>query len=120
MTIKELIEKSFVKHIIIPCPDGMTARYFLTTYWYNHYSISFNDIVCDKRIDMQEQKRVKNNTISANSAIESYLNSWNCYGTATCFNIKDGLISPISMTYINKYGLQYPYTIVNNSEIERR
>lgn len=96
MTIDTVYNTSFTKNIIVHCPTFEDARYFLHMYFYNLYKV---------RPDNTENSSVRQ---KAESTINFIL---------MCYNIKEGQLTPITLTYIEKYGLNYPYTLVKCVDI---
>lgn len=107
MTLETIITNSFNKNVIIHCPTYEDARYFLTAYWYRHYHIELDDMSISK------------NKSLAKAAISTMLYGYTRFGENTCYNISNGDISPISLDYITKYGLNYDFTLITNKDIQR-
>ena len=105
MTIDTVYNTSFTKNIIVHCPTFEDARYFLHMYFYNLYKV---------RPDNTENSSVRQ---KAESIVNSILMCYNRDKSNTCYNIKEGQLTPITLTYIEKYGLNYPYTLVKCVDI---
>lgn len=117
MKITAIIEKSFETAIVVTCPSTEIAENFLTAYWYNHYNIA--NVNYNKRMDYDNNKGATSKQSLADSVIKNSVNQWALYKENTCFNIREGNINPISLSYITKYGLDYPHLIIKGMEVER-
>lgn len=94
MKIENLVEESLTKSVIVHCPTYKRAETFLRRWWW------------------ASNKKYKESTL------KTILKSHARLGSETCFNIKEGRIYTISRSYVEKYGLEYDYVLINCLDIE--